>query len=76
MPLKMAVGRDNLAVNKLAEKTTKDIKAEAMSSYEFMDKIKKWAKNSENIARQKAMLEATGHHLDINIDKFNNRIFI
>ena len=28
-----------------------------MSSYEFMDQIKKWAKNSENIARQKAMLK-------------------
>ena len=68
--------RDNLAVNKLAEKTTKDIKAEAMSSYEFMDQIKKWAKNSENIARQKAMLEAARHHLDINIDKFNNNKFL
>ena len=48
----------------MAEKTTKDIKAESMNSFEFMDQIKKWAKTSENMSRQKAMLDAARHHLD------------
>ena len=68
--------RDNLAVNKMAEKTTKDIKAESMNSLEFMDQIKKWAKTSENMSRQKAMLDAARHHLDFNVSQFNQNKFL
>lgn len=68
--------RDTLAVNKITEKTTKDIKLEAMNSLEFMDQVKKWAKTSENISRQKAMLEAAKHHLDFNASQFNQNKFL
>ncbi len=68
--------KDTMAVNKMAENTTKEIKEEAIQSFEFMDQIKKWAKTSENISRQKAMLEAAKHHLDFNASKFNQNKFL
>jgi len=68
--------KDTMAVNKMAENTTKEIKEEAIQSFEFMDQIKKWAKTSENISRQKAMLEAAKHHLDFNASQFNQNKFL
>ena len=68
--------KDTMAVNKMAENTTKKIKEEAIQSFEFMDQIKKWAKTSENISRQKAMLEAAKHHLDFNASQFNQNKFL
>ena len=46
-----------MSIFKMAEKTTKDINAEIASLPHLSDQIKKWAKNSENVTRQKAMLE-------------------
>ena len=65
-----------MSVFKMAEKTTKDINAEIASLPDFSDQIKKWAKNSENVTRQKAMLETARHHLDTNFNKFNNNKFL
>jgi putative DNA primase/helicase len=65
-----------MSIFKMAEKTTKDINAEIASVPDFSDQIKKWAKNSENVARQKAMLETARHHLDTNFNKFNNNKFL
>jgi len=65
-----------MSIFKLAEKTTKDINTEIAILPDFSDQIKKWAKNSENVTRQKAMLETARHHLDTNFNKFNNNKFL
>jgi len=65
-----------MSIFKMAEKTTKDINAEIASLPHLSDQIKKWAKNSENVTRQKAMLETARHHLDTNFNKFNNNKFL
>ena len=48
-----------------------DINAEISKSPELYHQTKKWAKLSENISRQKAMLSAASHHLDIHLRNFN-----
>ena len=62
---------ETMLVNRLAEQTTNNINAEISKSPELYHQTKKWAKLSENISRQKAMLCAASHHLDIHLRDFN-----